>query len=112
MHTLCQKVCPQIIASYNKGRLFDHKGPIEKSLRAGTKRVDYTPGWVATAGWIENDGSHVSSFHATYTVPPLPVSGTGQILYVFAGLNGVGADDSIIQPVLSYGVDGPRGGDY
>jgi hypothetical protein len=60
-------------------------------------------------GWVE-DYNYVSSvelgyLYATWTVPPVPASENGQILYFFPGLEDIDDVVSILQPVLAWNDD-------
>ena len=65
-------------------------------------------GYITYAAWTNGTGRAISSFSTTWTVPPPPRTQSGQLLYLFNGL-----EDSpvthILQPVLQWGVS-PNGG--
>ncbi|KAJ6549998.1 hypothetical protein B0H19DRAFT_1264864 [Mycena capillaripes] len=56
-------------------------------------------GWIAWTGWLDTGFSPVSTFVSTWTVPPVPATFNGQLLYLFNSLFSYDAN-AIIQPVL------------
>ena len=66
-------------------------------------------GWIAYAEWRNDSGSPVSLFRATWTVPPAPLTQSGQSVMYF---NGIQSDTYILQPVLQWGETALGGGNY
>lgn len=66
-------------------------------------------GWIAYAYWNNNTGNQISSFTTTWTVPPAPTTQSGQLIYLF---NGIQNSTMIYQPVLQWGNNGAFGGNY
>ncbi|KAK6966623.1 hypothetical protein R3P38DRAFT_3414149 [Favolaschia claudopus] len=68
-------------------------------------------GWVTYATWLNTDSSPISSFTTTWTVPPVPATDNGQIIFLF---NSIVPDNrkAILQPVLQYGHSAAGGGSF
>jgi hypothetical protein len=66
-------------------------------------------GWITYAGWSNNAGQPISSFRTTWVVPPAPSTNSGQLIYLF---NGIQNSTMIYQPVLQWGSNGAFGGNY
>jgi len=98
----------------NKNEVFTGSAPLDTHLVA---RGGGESGWIAFAFWTNQGSSPLSSFTATWTVPPPPPSYTGQTLFLFNSIqapvySGVGSSKAIIFPVLQYGVSAAGGGAY
>jgi len=65
--------------------------------------------WVTWASWNNNTGNPITSLSTTWTVPSPPTNSSGQLLYLFNGLENV-AGNEILQPVLQWGASGAGGG--
>ena len=64
-------------------------------------------GWITYASWTT--GTPVSSFSTTWVVPDPPATQSGQLIFLFPGIqNGT----NIYQPVLQWGVSAAGGGNY
>jgi len=68
-------------------------------------------GWVTWAIWTNATGVAISSFATSWVVPPAPSSDSGQLIYLFNGLQDQTGGE-ILQPVLQWGVSGAGGGSY
>jgi hypothetical protein len=66
-------------------------------------------GWITYAYWANDTGNPISSFVTTWTVPPAPSTQSGQLIYLF---NGIQNSTMIYQPVLQWGSNGGFGGNY
>ena len=66
-------------------------------------------GWIAYASWTNTTGNPISSFITTWNVPPAPATQSGQLIYLF---NGIQNSTMILQPVLQWGNNGLFGGNY
>jgi hypothetical protein len=66
-------------------------------------------GWITNTGWTNGTGTPVSRFATTWVVPPQPSSQSGQLVYLF---NGIQNSTMIYQPVLQWGSNGAFGGNY
>src|SRR5215472_16474296 len=66
-------------------------------------------GWVTYASWTNNTGKPISLFSTNWVVPPAPATQSGQLLYLF---NGIQNSTMIYQPVLQWGSNGAFGGNY
>jgi peptide methionine sulfoxide reductase MsrB len=66
-------------------------------------------GWITYATWVNGSGTPVSSFWTTWTVPPPPDTQSGQVIFLF---NGIQNATMIYQPVLQWGQSGAGGGNY
>ena len=64
-------------------------------------------GWIGTAIWKYNGPSRFTRFTATYTVPAVPSHDSGQIIFIFNGLESMpdparSHPPAILQPVLQW----------
>lgn len=66
-------------------------------------------GWIADAAWTNNTGQPITSFRTTWVVPAAPSTQSGQLLYLF---NGIQNSTMIYQPVLQWGNNNAFGGNY
>jgi hypothetical protein len=66
-------------------------------------------GWITYASWTNNTGAPISLFSTKWVVPPGPSTQSGQLLYLF---NGIQNSTMIYQPVLQWGSNGAFGGNY
>jgi hypothetical protein len=89
------------------------KGSIitDASAKSGPNGGASTP---TVNGWIEDLESTalgaMSFVHAQWTVPPNPISNTGQVVYFFPGLENASTGATILQPVLGWNqAEGPSG---
>ncbi len=99
-------------------QVIDHANNTVKDVkvRAASDVPAFGTGWIANTFWNNTTGSPISSFTTTWKVPPPPNSQSGQLLYLFNGVqtqvvstnpsaNGI----HILQPVLRWG-NSPAGG--
>jgi hypothetical protein len=73
--------------------------------------ADQSRGWAAWAVWNNQTGQPIDSFRTTWIVPPPPATQSGQLVYLFNGLQNPGGTE-ILQPVLQWGVSGAGGGNF
>jgi len=66
-------------------------------------------GWVAYTGWANNTGNPISSYSASWVVPPEPRIKADQTIFLF---NGIQNSTMIYQPVLQWGNSKAGGGRY
>jgi len=66
-------------------------------------------GWITYAVWINDTGKTITTLRTTWTVPPPPATQSGQLLYLFNGLQD-NPVTHILQPVLQWGVSPDGGG--
>jgi hypothetical protein len=66
---------------------------------------------VALVAWNNTGGSPISSFTATWTVPPLPPNDDGQIIYIQNQISDA-SGNGVLQPSLQYGHTNAGGGSY
>ncbi len=66
-------------------------------------------GWIAYADWTNNTGNPITSFATTWVVPAVPRTQSGQVVFLF---NGIQNATMIYQPVLQWGVSAAGGGNY
>lgn len=66
-------------------------------------------GWISNTGWTNNSGHPITSFSTTWVVPPAPATQSGQIIYLFSGIQN---SQFIYQPVLQWGSTPAGGGNY
>jgi len=92
---------------------YDMQGRIvtDASAKSGPSGEASTP---TVNGWIEDLESTalgaMSFVHAQWTVPPNPISNTGQVVYFFPGLENASTGATILQPVLGWNqAEGPSG---
>ncbi len=65
-------------------------------------------GWITYAFW-NRPADPISSFSTRWVVPPAPRTHSGQLIYLF---NGIQNSTMIFQPVLQWGSNGGFGGEY
>jgi hypothetical protein len=66
-------------------------------------------GWITYATWTNASANAVSRFTTTWTVPQPPETQSGQVIFLF---NGIQNSTMIYQPVLQWGPSAAGGGDY
>src|SRR5208282_5843685 len=66
-------------------------------------------GWITNGSWTNNTGTPVSVFSTQWVVPPTPATQSGQLIFLF---NGIQNSTMIYQPVLQWGVSAAGGGNY
>jgi hypothetical protein len=66
-------------------------------------------GWIVYASWTDSTGKPVSRFTTTWVVPPPPATQSGQVIFLF---NGIQNSTMIYQPVLQWGPSAAGGGNY
>jgi hypothetical protein len=66
-------------------------------------------GWIVYASWTNNTGSTLTSFTTTWVVPPVPATQSGQVIFLFSGIQNA---TMIYQPVLQWGISAAGGGNY
>ena len=120
------KVFPQGLASRRHNLLTSwHEAPVNPS---GDPKYKYDKltiamtcpvgGWIGTAVWHYTGPSRFTRFTATYTVPALPEHDSGQIIFIFNGLESLpdpqrSDPPGILQPVLQWTQpDGARMGQF
>lgn len=87
-------------------------GQLLHPTSALSRRSSYTDGYSAYSYWGPNSNkSAISQFSTTWTVPPVPASANGQLLYIFNALVPTSLA-TILQPVLQFGVSSAGGGNY
>jgi hypothetical protein len=68
-------------------------------------------GW-QTYGWWDSGAKSITYFSTAWIVPPAPSTSSGQIVFLFNGIQNTGANFGILQPVLQWGTSamlGPPG---
>ncbi|KAF7313105.1 hypothetical protein MKEN_00996400 [Mycena kentingensis (nom. inval.)] len=71
-------------------------------------------GWISFVSWLDTSTDPIDPieiFKAEWDVPPLPAVYSGQTIFMFPGLE-PDSFDSIVQPVLQYGVSAIGGGRF
>lgn len=76
---------------------------------APAKVPAFGSGWITYASWTNNTGTPVSLFSTRWVVPPAPSTQSGQLIFLF---NGIQNSTMIYQPVLQWGVSAAGGGNY
>ena len=127
--SLVHKVEPKHTLDGTAGRirLFDHTARLIADFGALAERPKDRPlmpanvaphrltvpglqsGWISYASWLNNTGKPIKSFRSTWVVPPPPATQSGQLVYLF---NGIQNSTMIYQPVLQWGSNGAFGGNY
>ncbi|MDR3465185.1 MAG: hypothetical protein P4M07_04495 [Xanthobacteraceae bacterium] len=74
------------------------------TAQVATATVTAAPagGWISWGDWRNTDATPISTFAATWVVPPTPTQNNGQTIYLFNGLQDAGGKH-ILQPVLQWG---------
>jgi hypothetical protein len=78
-------------------------------VRPKTHAPGFGSGWITYASWTNNTGAPITSFSTTWVVPPAPATQSGQLIYLFNGIQNSGF---IYQPVLQWGSSPAGGGNY
>jgi hypothetical protein len=68
-------------------------------------------GWITSSFWINSSQPTISSFSSTWMVPKAPTTDSGQLIYLFNGLEDINSE-CILQPVLQWGESPDGGGSY
>ncbi|KAJ7458629.1 hypothetical protein FB451DRAFT_1406383 [Mycena latifolia] len=79
--------------------------------RVPTPVPEEASGWISYASWLNSDPSPISSFTASWIVPPVPTAQHGQTIFLFNSIEPA-TGDAILQPVLQYGPSAAGGGDF
>lgn len=66
-------------------------------------------GWITYADWKNSTGQPISSFSTAWVVPSEPGTSSGQLIYLFSGIQN---STMIYQPVLQWGTSSAGGGAY
>ena len=66
-------------------------------------------GWIVSAAWTNPSTSPITSFRTKWTVPPPPLTDSGQLIFLF---NGVQNSTMIYQPVLQWGSSADGGSSF
>ena len=70
-------------------------------------------GWITYCYWNNGTGTPLSTFKTTWQVPPPPsVQDSGEVVFLFNGIQNYGTNFGILQPVLQWGVSAAGGGPY
>jgi hypothetical protein len=64
-------------------------------------------GWITYASWTNNTGKTITFFKTTWVVPPAPATQSGQVIFLFSGIQN---STMIYQPVLQWGSSAAGGG--
>lgn len=92
-----------------------HTAPTAKNTRRDSAEIfsrAYTDGYAAYSYWGPNPNTSViANFSTSWIVPDVPAKADGQLLYVFNALVPTSLD-TILQPVLQFGVSSAGGGSY
>ena len=68
-------------------------------------------GWITYAAWTNRTGNVISSFRTAWRVPPAPQTQSGQLIYLFNGLQDSPVTH-ILQQVLQWGISPAGGGNF
>jgi hypothetical protein len=79
----------------------------ERAVAAQGRVPGLGDGWITWAQWQNNTGTPISSFVTKWIVPDPPQTTSGQLIYLFNGLEN---STFILQPVLQWGDHSPAGG--
>lgn len=93
----------------NKGSIFSRYK--DQSTRSAS---EFTDGWQTYAlGYNKSDNPKpFTHFSSNFIVPSDPENMSGQIIYLFAGLENIDTLSHIVQPVLQWGLSPAGGGNY
>jgi hypothetical protein len=69
-------------------------------------------GWIAYAHWLNTTGQPITNLRTIWKVPPAPTTQSGQIIFLFNGIDPTNPSDGILQPVLQWGISAAGGGPY
>ena len=70
-------------------------------------------GWITYCYWNNGTGTPLSTFKTMWQVPPPPsVQDSGEVVFLFNGIQNYGTNFGILQPVLQWGVSAAGGGPY
>ena len=82
------------------------------SLEAlGAAAPTFGSGWITYASWRAASDTVITALTTTWTVPAAPTSQSGQLVYLFNGLQDE-PGSQILQPVLQWGVSPDGGGPF
>ncbi len=98
-HVRRSKTVPQIRLS---------KSEAWQTLPERPAAVQEQGGWQSWTDWQDATQNPVSSFSASWQVPPAPQVANGQLIYLFSGLQDA-AGQHILQPVLQWGTSPAQG---
>lgn len=65
-------------------------------------------GWISWTDWRDAGPNQITSFAASWQVPPAPSAANGQLIYLFDGLQDANGQH-ILQPVLQWGTSPAQG---
>jgi hypothetical protein len=68
-------------------------------------------GWITYSGWFNDSNNPITYFSTNWIVPSPPATESHQLIYLFNGLEST-SSNSILQPVLQWGVSPAGGGNY
>jgi hypothetical protein len=100
---------------------FDRDHFVFRDLHSGVPTAAIVPGalapaaalpdgWKAYASWTNTSGMPVKSMAAQFTVPDAPAEIRSQTIFLFPGIQNVGGNVGILQPVLQFGESAVGGG--
>lgn len=100
----------------DKNPLFNlpvHTSSSSGNIATGTPSNTVTPpqlvSWIAYTQWLNTSGQTLNYFSTNWTVPSVPTTNNGQLIYIFNGLQNAISGADIVQPVLQWGNNGTFG---
>jgi hypothetical protein len=114
---LCdEKNVTRLLADWQRVRMMNLATKAVKDFpRLDVSALEYPAlgsGWIAYTYWNNGTGNSITSFETTWEVPPPPASDSGQLIYLFNGIQNYGSNYGILQPVLQWGTSPAGGGPY
>ncbi len=119
--SLVHKIDPgEIVRTGEDGKLVvvDEENRVLRDITPpSTEPGPFGIGWICNTSWGVPAGATVTSFATTWTVPLAPKTQSGQLVYLFNGVqtivggtNPATAGNHILQPVLQWGASKAGGG--
>jgi hypothetical protein len=97
----------RVVQTGNIMRVLDQNDVVMHEATLSAEVPDLRSGWVASAGWTNTSANLITSMTTTWTVPRSPTTTSGQIIFIFDGLQN---SSRILQPVLQWGGDSSDSG--
>jgi hypothetical protein len=100
-HLLELKQSKEVLADFGPIALYPETAPgMPEKVLAKRAMPPLGSGWIVYAYWRNNTGNPITSFRTTWVVPPAPANQSGQIIYLFNGIEN--SIPWILQPVLQW----------
>lgn len=116
--TVVENLSKKIIHELGNTEIYDNKNliPLTTLQRFKTADLDSAPSpitdaWIIYAGWLNETNRPITFFSTSWVVPPPPSTDNGQLIYIFNGIEDA-SFNTILQPVLQWGVSPAGGGSF